>query len=82
MTFDGPAPAVGPSAFADRVEHDGAVLRLHTRVPDAATTAVLEAIGDGVRRLRGLEVARPTLESVFLGLTGRSYEPEEVARVA
>jgi ABC-2 type transport system ATP-binding protein len=83
LTFAGPAPDLRAASFADRIEQDGEVLRLHTRAPDAATSAVLESLGDGVRRLRGLEVARPSLESVFLGLTGRSFEHEEVpARVA
>jgi ABC-2 type transport system ATP-binding protein len=83
LTFDGPAPNLASTVPAERVECDGAVLRVHTRAPDATTTAVLEAIGGHVHRLRGLEVARPSLESVFLGLTGRTYERQEApARVA
>jgi hypothetical protein len=39
---------------------------------------VIEQLGDDVKRLRSLDVAHPSLESVFLGLTGRRYAPAEV----
>jgi ABC-2 type transport system ATP-binding protein len=79
LRFDGPAPDVVVAGPDDRVERDGAVLRVYTRTPDAATTAVIEQLGENARHLRGLEVAHPSLESVFLGLTGRRYAPAEVA---
>jgi ABC-2 type transport system ATP-binding protein len=84
LTFDGPAPAsVATGAPGDRVEREGAVLRVTTRSPDAATTAVIEQLGDDVRHLRGLDVSRPSLEAVYLGLTRPRYRPsEEVADVA
>jgi ABC-2 type transport system ATP-binding protein len=78
LRFDGPAPAVVVVGSGDRVECHGSVLRVHTRTPDAATTVVIEQLGDDVKRLRGLDVAHPSLESVFLGLTGRRYAPAEV----
>ena len=61
---------------ADEVEVDGT--RVRRRVPHAATeipgiTRALE--GEGIA-LSSLEVRRPTLEDVFLDLTGRSLRDE------
>jgi ABC-2 type transport system ATP-binding protein len=84
MTFAGPAPDLDANSLADRIDRDGSVLRIHTREPDAATAAILDCIGEQVRDLRSLEVVHPSLEAVFLELTGRRYEPaasEEVRDV-
>ena len=61
--------------LTDRVERNGSVLRVHTRQPDAATTAVIRGLGAQVKDLRTLEVVHPSLEAVFLELTGRRYQP-------
>jgi ABC-2 type transport system ATP-binding protein len=78
LTFDGPSPVLSLDLPGDRIERDEAVLRVHTHAPDRATTAVIEGLGDDVRRLRGLDVIRPNLETAFLALTGRRPEPSEV----
>jgi ABC-2 type transport system ATP-binding protein len=75
LTFAGPAPAVSAGTLTDRVERNGSVLRVHTRQPDAATTAVIQGLGEQVKDLRTLEVVHPSLEAVFLELTGRRYQP-------
>ena len=43
--------------------------------PTAATAAIIEALGPQASGLRTLEVLHPSLEAVFLELTGRRYEP-------
>ena len=78
LTFDGPSPVIALDLPGDRIERADAVLRVHTHAPDRATTAVIEELGDAVRRLRGLDVVRPNLETAFLALTGRRPEPSEV----
>jgi ABC-2 type transport system ATP-binding protein len=75
MTFGGPAPDVRPNASGDRIEREGPILRIHTRNPDAATAMVIEGLGDRATQLRTIEVVRPSLEAVFLELTGRRYAP-------
>jgi ABC-2 type transport system ATP-binding protein len=75
LTFAGPAPVVSVRTLPDRVERNGSVLRVHTRQPDAATTAIIEDLGDRAKDLRTLEVVHPSLEAVFLELTGRRYQP-------
>ena len=40
--------------------------------PDGYTLLV-SSLGDDAQRLRSLEIVRPSLESVFLGLTGRRW---------
>jgi ABC-2 type transport system ATP-binding protein len=81
MTFGGMAPDVRPMASGDRIERDGPVLRIHTRNPDAATATIIEGLGDRVQQLRTIEVVRPSLEAVFLELTGRRYTPAAESEV-
>jgi ABC-2 type transport system ATP-binding protein len=82
MTFAGHAPRVDVGDGADRVERDGSVVRIHTRRPDAATETVIAGLGGAARRLRAIEVVQPSLEAVFLELTGRRYEPAPTAEAA
>jgi daunorubicin resistance ABC transporter ATP-binding subunit len=77
VVYDGPAPA-GVQALRDRpgvnrVEVDGAQARVFTRDDDgllAALSAAGTAAGVGVRDASQL---KPSLETVFLMLTGRDY---------
>ncbi|MGI8793080.1 MAG: hypothetical protein ACR2H3_07880 [Acidimicrobiales bacterium] len=52
------------------------------RVVAAAAARALIDIGDHARRLRSVEIMRPTLESVYLSVTGRRYRSDEDAAVA
>jgi ABC-2 type transport system ATP-binding protein len=47
--------------------------------PDPAGTAaqLLPRLGSDTSTLRGIEVVRPSLEAVFLSVTGRRYEYAE-----
>ena len=79
LRFEGDPPPLGPS-FEMTVSDD--VLRVEAADPGADLPRVLSAIGSEVSRLRGVEVINPSLETVFLALTGRRYiEDEEGDRV-
>lgn len=74
------APAVAQTAAAlggaNEPEVDGSVVRV--RVPDggAALPTLLRALDSAGVELAGVEVHRPTLDDVFLSLTGRSLREE------
>jgi ABC-2 type transport system ATP-binding protein len=77
MTFEGTPPAV---SLAGDVTVHGSVLRILTREEPAETiVAALGELGEASGRLRGVEVIRPSLESVYLQLTGRRSVEERDA---
>jgi ABC-2 type transport system ATP-binding protein len=57
----------------NRVESDGATLRVYADVEQGLVPAVVEAVAGAGEELRDLSVAEPTLEAVYLKLTGREY---------
>lgn len=69
LTFEGPAPEV---AGADV---DGSVLRATTDRPGPAVARLLSQVGPHAERLVSVELLDPSLESVFLAVTGRAYLP-------
>ena len=75
LSFDGEPPEL------DGAERDGSFLRLPADDPAADAARALGALGPASSRLRSIELVRPSLESVFLAVTGRRYE-SEVAGVA
>jgi ABC-2 type transport system ATP-binding protein len=74
LAFDGPAPDLGEGLAG--AETDGAVLRLPATDPAADAARALGALGPEATRLRSVELVRPSLESVFLAVTGRRYEED------
>jgi ABC-2 type transport system ATP-binding protein len=74
LTFDGPPP---PLSTRGRVEEDGSTVRLLCDDPGAEAAAVMARLGEDAHRLRAVEIIAPSLESVFLALTGRRYESGE-----
>jgi ABC-2 type transport system ATP-binding protein len=67
LRFDGAAPELRyPGLVAD-----GQTARVSTRDADTVVPEVMGLLGDAARRLTGLEVRRPSLETVFLAITGR-----------
>ena len=70
LTFNGPAPAMPASLNA---VIDGAVIRIPSRDPAAAIPSVLDTLADARSRLRGVELINPSLEAVYLALTGRRF---------
>jgi ABC-2 type transport system ATP-binding protein len=78
LVFDGPAPQIDPKSDGAHVNVNGSVVHIHTHDPGTVTAAVLEDLGSRARDLRSLEVVQPSLEAVFLELTGRRYQPDHV----
>jgi len=79
LTFDGPPPTVDLGQWPAII--DGGVLRIEVPEPSRAVPAIMQRLGPLASRLRGVEVLRPSLDSVFLALTGRRYA-DEVGDVA
>jgi ABC-2 type transport system ATP-binding protein len=78
LTFAGPPPALTLDRRVEVVDH---MVRVYTDEPAADAARVLVQLGVSADQLRGIEIVSPSLESVFLALTGRRYaseaEPEE-----
>ncbi|MGW0332543.1 ATP-binding cassette domain-containing protein [Streptomyces sp. NPDC003011] len=70
LTFSGSPPAL---RLPWPVAHEGDVVRVRVEQPHLAAPQVLAALGESARRLVNLRVVQPSLESVFLRLTGRWY---------
>ena len=71
LTFVDGVPAAARDAGA---VVDGSSARLAAEDPAAAAAALLVQLGDAATRLRSIEVVHPSLESVFLQLTGHRFE--------
>jgi ABC-2 type transport system ATP-binding protein len=65
LVFDGPPPAI---ALADRTAVAGDTLRVFGSQSSTLAATAISALGPEVRRLRSVEIVRPSLESV--GVTG------------
>jgi ABC-2 type transport system ATP-binding protein len=74
LSFDGPPPC---DLGAARAIAGGSVVRVDASDPATAVPAILARLGPAVERLRGVELLRPSLDSVFVSLTGRRYDEEE-----
>ena len=75
LRFAGPAPTLDSTDLS--VEYDGNALRLRTSAPAVAAAQVMNELGDHVDRLESLDVLRPSLDSVFLSLTGHRLRAPE-----
>lgn len=69
LRFDGPAPVVDGIEPVPPEADD--VLRIPSTNPAADTVRTVTALGADASRLRGIEIVRSSLESVFVGLTGK-----------
>ena len=76
LTFDGPVPE---RARVDGSVVDGSVVRIAAPDPARVAAQLLPSLGDGNDGLRGIEVVHPSLESVFLTVTGRKYDERTAA---
>ena len=70
LTFGGPPPPVTLDRRVEVIDH---TLRVYTDEPAADAARVLVQLGAAADALRGIEIVSPSLESVFLALTGRRY---------
>ena len=73
VTFDGDAPHL--SDFPAEV--DGPVLRLTTDEPSAVMGSIIGQLGGHADRVLSVDLKRPSLESVFMKLTGRRYSADD-----
>ena len=74
LAFDGPPPSLD---LNHPVEVAGEVGRVFSDDPAATAATALTALGPEASRLVSIEIIRPSLEGVFLGLTGRRYDSGE-----
>lgn len=72
LVFEGAAPAV-PDAVT--VDDDAGRIRIPTADPAVTAASVLAGLNSHAARLRAVELTRPNLESVYMALTGRRYDP-------
>ena len=63
-------------AAVELVFADGQRRRIVTDEPARAAAAALAALGDDAARLAGVEIVQPTLESVYLAVTGRRFDAD------
>ncbi len=78
LTFSGKPPQLdAPSDSTIRT--DGSTIRVQTRDAGSASARLLAQLGNNLGALRSFEIMQPSLETVFLELTGRRYEPSRQA---
>jgi ABC-2 type transport system ATP-binding protein len=79
LTFDRRVPAA--AALAGGAVVDGSSVRIPTSDPAGMAAQLLPRLGAETAGLLAIEVERPSLESVFLTVTGRRYDriPSESA---
>jgi ABC-2 type transport system ATP-binding protein len=77
VTFEGAAPqsaaALGDRPGVDRVEIEGDLVRLFARDADGLLGELITVGASEGRAVRDAQQQRPSLETVFLTLTGREY---------
>jgi len=71
LTFDGPAPVLEGAMI------EGHVARFTTDHPGPDAAAIVGSLGDQAERLVSVDLSRPSLETVFLAITGRAYSAED-----
>jgi ABC-2 type transport system ATP-binding protein len=75
LTFDGPAPSLEGGVV------DGSIVRFATDRPGPDAAAIVGGLGSHAERLVSVDLARPSLETVFLAITGRAYASDDDAEV-
>ena len=70
LTFAGAVPAIGGATV------DGSVARIVTDRPGVDAAAIVGHLGSDAERLLGVDIHRPSLETVFLAVTGRAYSAD------
>jgi ABC-2 type transport system ATP-binding protein len=69
LRFIGPAPNVDLTGSKTHIDGDRIVVS--TSEPAAVAVALLDRLGEDIHRLQDVRILRPSLENVFLNLTGR-----------
>lgn len=78
LQFDGPAPEVQLSVDGE-VTREESVIRIRTSDPPKVAATAMSQLGSATQRLTGIEIIRPSLQSVYLALTDRRYSSERQA---
>jgi ABC-2 type transport system ATP-binding protein len=68
-----------PLTLDRQIEIVDNTMRVYSNDPAADAARVLVQLGAAAEQLRGIEIVSPSLESVFLALTGRRYASETEA---
>jgi ABC-2 type transport system ATP-binding protein len=76
LTFEGPLPPTEVVAKLHGETRDGRI-RVYAEQPAMEAAGVLAALGGHAGRLRSIDVVTPSLEAVFLSLTGRRYDDQD-----
>ena len=79
LTFDGPAPALDLLHGCTVSAVDESTLRITTDSPAATAASVMADLNSHAERLVSVELGRPSLETVFIAVTGRAYRAEGAA---
>jgi ABC-2 type transport system ATP-binding protein len=74
LSFDGAPPRLGGRW---NLTTEGRLMRVAVSEPKAAIRDIFDALGPEAGRLQSVELIEPSLETVFMSLTGRRYESEE-----
>ena len=61
---------------------EGTTVRIPTADPAAHAAQLLASLGASARALQSIEIVRPSLESVYLTVTGRRYDAQPLEPVA
>lgn len=77
MCFEGPAPVLG---LDDVTAPSESVVRIGATNPTEVAAKALAALGAEAGRLRSIDIIHPSLESVYLELTGRRFEIDEAQK--
>jgi ABC-2 type transport system ATP-binding protein len=70
------------SARVDGAVVDGTTVRIPADDPAARAAELLPRLGPDARRLTSIEIVRPSLESVYLTVTGRRYSSDPAGPVS
>lgn len=73
LNFDGPPPTLDGLRATS---HDSTV-RVSVKDPARSLGPIFSELGNAAARLQSVEIINSSLETVFLQLTGRRYQPEE-----
>jgi ABC-type multidrug transport system ATPase subunit len=79
LTFDREVPTIARPADA---VVDGSSVRIPTSDPAGTAAQLLPQLGADTAKLRAIEVVHPSLESVFLTVTGRRFERHDTESAA
>jgi ABC-2 type transport system ATP-binding protein len=68
------APLASAIPAIDRVEVDRQTVRAYSAHAGAAISPLIEAVASAGRSVRQISLAEPSLETLFISLTGRKFE--------